>query len=53
MLSLRTDACHPEAAGSTYFVANPEPVSWTAFARATADAAGRKVTFLRLPAGVA
>lgn len=41
------------AAGRTYFLANPEPVSWTAFANTAASAMGRSVRFVRVPAGVA
>lgn len=37
----------------TYFVANPEPVSWIQFAEAAASVMGRRVRFLHAPAGVA
>jgi nucleoside-diphosphate-sugar epimerase len=44
---------HDEAAGGTYFVANPEPVSWTEFARIASGITGRPVRFIRLPAAAA
>jgi dihydroflavonol-4-reductase len=40
--------------GTTYFVANPEPVSWTAFAEIAARAMGRHgVRFVHFPAAAA
>lgn len=40
--------------GKTYFVANPEPVSWTAFAETAARAMSRNgVRFVRLPVAAA
>lgn len=44
---------HSGADGETYFVANPEPVSWTEFGRIAACVTGRPVRFIRLPAGAA
>ena len=41
------------AAGRTYFVANPEPVSWTAFAQTAASIMGRRVRSVGVPASVA
>ncbi|HXN49785.1 MAG TPA: NAD-dependent epimerase/dehydratase family protein [Bryobacteraceae bacterium] len=41
------------AAGRTYFVANPEPVSWTAFAQTAAAIMGRRVRTLGVPAWLA
>lgn len=41
------------AAGRTYFVANPEPVSWTAFARAAATIMGRRLRPIRVPFSLA
>jgi nucleoside-diphosphate-sugar epimerase len=45
--------CSPAAAGRTYFVANPEPVSWTAFAEAAAGVMDRRVRFVSVPPGLA
>jgi nucleoside-diphosphate-sugar epimerase len=42
-----------EAAGRTYFVANPEPVSWTAFAETAASIMGRRVRSVGVPAPLA
>jgi nucleoside-diphosphate-sugar epimerase len=42
-----------EAAGRTYFVANPEPVSWTAFAQTAASIMGRRVRSVAVPAPLA
>lgn len=39
----------PRVRGRTYFVANPEPVSWRMFALLAAEAMHRKVHFLELP----
>lgn len=50
---LTAAACVERAAGGTYFIANPEPASWTAFATAAARAMDRNVTFLRVPAAAA
>ncbi len=41
------------AAGRTYFVANPEPVSWTTFAQTAASIMGRRVRTVRVPASLA
>ncbi len=41
------------AAGSTYFVANPEPVSWSAFAETAASIMGRRVRSVSVPASLA
>jgi len=41
------------AAGRTYFVANPEPVSWTAFAETAASIMGRRVRSVGVPASLA
>ncbi len=41
------------AAGRTYFVANPEPVSWTAFAQTAAGIMGRRVRTVGVPAPLA
>jgi dihydroflavonol-4-reductase len=46
-------ACCDAAAGHTYFVSNPEPVSWTAFAQAAAEVMGRRVRFLSVPPAAA
>lgn len=40
-------------AGRTYFVANAEPVSWTAFAETAAGVMGRRVRTVRVPAALA
>jgi nucleoside-diphosphate-sugar epimerase len=42
-----------QAAGRTYFVANPEPVSWTAFADTAAGVMGRRVRSVSVPSWVA
>jgi nucleoside-diphosphate-sugar epimerase len=42
-----------KAPGGTYFVANPEPVSWTAFAQMAASVMGRRVRFVSVPPGIA
>jgi nucleoside-diphosphate-sugar epimerase len=44
---------HDEAAGGTFFIANPEPVTWTEFARVASRVTGRPVRFIRLPASAA
>jgi nucleoside-diphosphate-sugar epimerase len=41
------------AAARTYFVANPEPVSWTAFAQTAASIMGRRVRTVGVPAALA
>jgi nucleoside-diphosphate-sugar epimerase len=41
------------AAGNTYFVSNPDPVSWPEFSAAAAARMGRGVRTLRVPAPVA
>jgi dihydroflavonol-4-reductase len=45
--------CRCSAAGNTYFVANPQPVSWREFALSAATAMGKKVHFFRAPASAA
>jgi dihydroflavonol-4-reductase len=42
-----------EGAGRTYFVANPEPASWTAFAETAASIMGRRVRTVAVPASLA
>jgi nucleoside-diphosphate-sugar epimerase len=49
---LRAAGCD-SAAGRTYYLANPEPASWTAFANTAATIMGRNVTFVRVPAAAA
>jgi nucleoside-diphosphate-sugar epimerase len=52
--SQRNAGVSPGFSGTpTYFVANPEPVSWTQFAEAAASVMGRRVRFLHAPVGAA
>jgi nucleoside-diphosphate-sugar epimerase len=51
--ALLAAACAEAAPGATYFAANPDPVSWTAFARAIAAALGRSVRCLSIPGPLA
>jgi nucleoside-diphosphate-sugar epimerase len=51
--ALTLAACREAAAGRTYFVANPEPASWTEFARAAAAVTGRTLKTVAVPRGVA
>jgi nucleoside-diphosphate-sugar epimerase len=46
-------AASPRAPGDTFFVANPEPVSWTEFGAIAASIMGRKVRTLAIPAAMA
>ncbi len=46
-------ACAPGAAGRTYFVANPAPVSWREFAGVVAESLGCRVRTLKVPARAA
>ncbi len=48
--ALRLSGSHPAAAGRTFLVANPQPLSSGALFRALAAAAGREARFLPLPA---
>ncbi|HKY94923.1 MAG TPA: NAD-dependent epimerase/dehydratase family protein [Kiloniellales bacterium] len=48
--ALRLAAMHPAAAGETFIVADPEPLSTGALYRLLAEAAGRPARFLPLPA---
>ncbi len=41
------------AAGRTYFVANPKPVSWNAFAQTAASVMGRRVRSISIPSQAA
>jgi len=43
----------PRVRGRTYFIANPEPVSWRTFAQLAAEAMHRKVRCLALPPALA
>ena len=43
----------PRARGRTYFVANPEPVSWRMFGQLVAQSMQRNVRFLALPPALA
>jgi nucleoside-diphosphate-sugar epimerase len=47
--ALARAVCSPSAMGRTYFVANPEPVSWTAFAQTAASVMRRPVRFVSVP----
>jgi nucleoside-diphosphate-sugar epimerase len=51
--ALLAGAARERAAGGTYNIANPEPVSWTAFARTAASVMGRTVRFVRVPVAIA
>lgn len=51
--ALLAAACSPRAPGRTYFVANPEPVSWTEFAATAAGILGCKVRTVPVPVIVA
>lgn len=51
--ALLAAACSSRAPGRTYFVANPEPVSWTEFAATAAGILGRRVRTLAVPPAVA
>ncbi|MGA2326291.1 MAG: NAD-dependent epimerase/dehydratase family protein [Bryobacteraceae bacterium] len=46
-------AWSPRAPAGTFFVANPEPVSWTEFGAIAASIMGRKVRTVAVPAAVA
>jgi nucleoside-diphosphate-sugar epimerase len=51
--ALLATACSSRAPGRTYFLADPEPVSWTEFAAAAAAILGRKVRTLAVPPALA
>jgi nucleoside-diphosphate-sugar epimerase len=51
--ALMLAACRDAAASRTYFVANPEPVSWTEFAATAAAVMGRKLKPVSVPRGIA
>jgi dihydroflavonol-4-reductase len=46
-------AHHPRAAGRTYFLAHPKPVSWAELNATAASIIGRKPRVIRIPATVA
>jgi nucleoside-diphosphate-sugar epimerase len=46
---LLTAAHHPAAAGRTYFLAHPDPLTWTALGNAAARIMGRTVRVVRIP----
>ena len=51
--ALAEAATNPRAPGGTFFVAHPEPVSWSAFGAVAASIMGRKVRTLTLPPWIA
>jgi len=46
-------ARHPAAPGGTYFLAHPDPLTWTVFGNAAARIMGRTARVVRIPAGLA